>query len=66
MGPISFCDQKIFRMGSSKKMRWTAAALVARFVVLAADGHVHPDKRSHPFTNSKREGEKHVEESFPP
>src|SRR5579864_2418463 len=52
-------------MCASKKLRWTADALVARFVVLAADGHVHPDMHSHPLHIFRREGEKHDEESFP-
>ena len=47
-------------------MRWTAAALVARFVVLAADANAHPLYAQRSVTQSRREGEKHDEESFPP
>jgi hypothetical protein len=47
-------------------MRWTAAVLVARFVVLAADANAHPLYAQRSVTQSRREGEKHDEESFPP
>ena len=42
MDPISFRDRKLFRMGHSKKMRWTAAALIGTFLVLATDALGYP------------------------
>ncbi len=54
MGPINFRDRKLFRMGHRKKMRWTALALIARFVVLAAGELGHPYMTSHPFDVHQR------------
>jgi hypothetical protein len=54
MAPISFRDRKIFRMSHSKKMRWTVAALIATFLVLATDALGHPLNGQPPVTRSRR------------